>query len=58
MLKKLPSVTKQVHSKDLNILLEKKYSELLPLWMPMQVEWVNSVYSTFKDYTKFMIIMH
>ena len=58
MTKKLPSVAKQVRSKDLNILLEKKYSELLPLWMPMQVEWVNNVYSTFKDYTKFMIIMH
>ena len=58
MPKKLPKITKQVRSEEINIILEKKYSEILPVWMPMQVEWLNGVYLTFKDYTKFMIIMH
>ena len=58
MLKNLPKITKQVRSEDLNNILEKRYSEISPVWMPMQVEWLNKVYLTFKDYTKFMIIIH
>ena len=54
----LPEVSKQIKSKDIFTIIEKRYSEIGPIWMPMQLEWLNSVYLTFNDYTKFMIIMH
>ena len=54
----LPEISKEIHSEDLMDIFEQRYSEISPVWMPMQVEWVNSVYRTFYDYDKFMIIMH
>lgn len=54
----LPEISRQIKSKDIFTIIEKRYSEIGPIWMPMQLEWVNSVYLTFNDYTKFMIIMH
>ena len=54
----LPEISKQIKSKDIFTIIEKRYSEIGPIWMPMQLEWLNSVYLTFNDYTKFMIIMH
>ena len=54
----LPEVSRQIKSKDIFTIIEKRYSEIGPIWMPMQLEWLNSVYLTFNDYTKFMIIMH
>ena len=57
MLKTLPEISKKVDSEDLLNIFEERYSEISPVWMPMQVEWINSVYRTFYDYDKFMIIM-
>ena len=54
----LPEISKEIHSEDLMDIFEQRYSEISPVWMPMQVEWINSVYRTFYDYDKFMIIMH
>lgn len=54
----LPEISRQIKSKDIFTIIEKRYSEIGPIWMPMQLEWLNSVYLTFNDYTKFMIIMH
>ena len=54
----LPEISRQIKSKDIYTIIEKRYSEIGPIWMPMQLEWLNSVYLTFNDYTKFMIIMH
>ncbi len=54
----LPEISRQIRSRDIFAILEKRYSEIGTVWMPMQLEWLNSVYLTFKDYTKFMIIMH
>ena len=54
----LPEISKEIHSEDLMDIFEQRYSEISPVWMPMQVEWINSVYRTFYDYEKFMIIMH
>ena len=54
----LPELSKQVRSEDLINIFEQRYSEISPVWMPMQVEWMNEVYKTFYDYEKFMIIIH
>ena len=54
----LPEISKEIHSEDLMDIFEQKYSEISPVWMPMQVEWMNSVYRAFYDYDKFMIIMY
>ena len=54
----LPDVSKQITSKEIFNLLELKYSEIAPVWMPLQVQWMNEAYRTFYDYEKFMIVMH
>ena len=58
MHKALPEIKKQIHIEDLVNIFEERYSEISPIWMPMQLEWLNNVYRTFHDYEKFMIIMH
>jgi len=54
----LPDVSKQITSNEIFNLLELKYSEIAPVWMPLQVQWMNEAYRTFNDYEKFMIVMH
>ena len=58
MNKILPEVSKQIRIKDILSILEKNYSEILPIWVPMQTQWLNRLYKTFYDYDKFMIIIH
>ena len=58
MFQSLPDISKQIRSEDLINIFEQRYSEISPVWMPMQMEWVNNVYKTFYDYEKFLIIMH
>ena len=58
MPKKLPEISKQVRSEDIRQVIEKKFVEILPIWIPLQLAWINNVYRTFHDYEKFMIIMH
>ena len=54
----LPDVSKQITSNEIFNLLELKYSEIAPVWMPLQLQWMNAAYRTFNDYEKFMIVMH
>ena len=58
MLKTVPKVSKQILNKDILSILEKNYSEIVPIWIPMQTRWMNNLYRTFYDYDKFMIIIH
>ncbi|MDB9759346.1 DeoR family transcriptional regulator [Candidatus Pelagibacter sp.] len=58
MSKLLPEISKQIHSKDIREVIEKNFVSIIPVWGPLQLAWVNSVYRTFQDYEKFMIIMH
>ena len=53
----LPELSKQVRSEDIFNLFVDRYAEIIPQWMPLQVEWMNSLYRTFQDPEKFMIIM-
>ena len=53
----LPDVSKQISSDDIETLMEKNFATIMPVWTPLQLEWINNVYRTFRDYEKFMIIM-
>jgi len=58
MIKILPDVSKQIRSKEILNIFKKNYSEIVPVWVPMQTQWMNTLYKTFNDYDKFMIIIH
>jgi hypothetical protein len=54
----LPKISKQILSKDIHYTLSKNFTTIQPIWVPMQMRWMNNVYRTFHDYEKFMIIMY
>ena len=58
MSKKLPEISKQIRSEDIRAVIEKNFVSIMPVWVPLQLTWLNNVYKTFHDYEKFMIIMH
>ena len=58
MSKFLPELSKQIHSEVIREVIEKNYASIIPVWAPLQLTWVNSVYRTFYDYEKYMIIMY
>ena len=37
--------------------MQSKYSTLGPLWANYQLQWLNEIYATFKDHSKFLIII-
>ena len=53
----LPKISKQILSKDIHYTLSKNFTSIQPLWVPIQMRWMNNLYRTFHDYEKFMIIM-
>jgi len=58
MSKFLPELSKQIHSEVIREVIEKNYVSIIPVWAPLQLTWVNSVYRTFHDYEKYMIVMY
>ena len=54
----LPKISKQVLSKNIHYTLSKNFTSIQPLWVPIQMRWMNNLYRTFHDYEKFMIIMY
>jgi hypothetical protein len=58
MSQEIPKISKQIRSEDIKDLLDKNFVSIMPVWVPLQLEWINSVYRTFYDYEKFMVIMH
>ena len=58
MSKILPEISKQIRSEDIREVIEKNFVSIIPVWAPLQLAWINNVYRTFRDYEKFMIIMH
>lgn len=59
MSNRLPEFSKLIiRSSDINTIIDEKYAEIVPIWMPLQVEWLNGVYKTFNDPEKFLIVMH
>jgi hypothetical protein len=58
MVTKLSEFSKLLRASDVNSIIDKKYAKIIPIWMPLQIEWLNGIYRTFKDPEKFLIIMH
>ena len=54
----LPKISKQILSKDIHYTLSKNFTTIQPIWVPMQMRWMNNLYRTFHDYEKFMIIIY
>ena len=58
MSKFLPELSKQIHSEVIGEVIEKNYVSIIPVWIPLQLTWINNVYRTFHDYEKYMIVMY
>ena len=58
MLITLPKISNQIFSKDILNTINKNYTTVQPIWVPIQMEWTNNLYRTFYDYEKFMIVMY
>jgi len=54
----LPKISKEIFSKDIHYILSKNFTSIQPIWLPIQMRWMNNVYRTFHDYEKFMIILY
>ena len=50
----VPEISKQIYPNDIRDILENKYDVLGPLWVGIQLEWMNDVYVSFKDHEKFI----
>ena len=55
---KIPEISKQIRSEDIREVIEKNFASITPVWVPLQMAWMNNVYRTFHDYEKFMIVMY
>ena len=53
----IPEISKQTYKENTLTVLENKYSTLGPIWVNYQMEWMNGVYSSFKDHDKFLIVI-
>tara|TARA_B100000787_G_scaffold156117_1_gene132026 strand:+ start:1040 stop:2047 length:1008 start_codon:yes stop_codon:yes gene_type:complete len=51
-------ISKQLRREQLMIIFEKNYDAVSPLWSHHQLEWINSVYRTYKDHDKYMIVLY
>ena len=58
MLLTLPKISNQIFSKDILYTINKNYTTVQPIWVPIQMEWTNNLYRTFYDYEKFMIVIY
>ena len=55
---KIPDISREIDNKDIYNLLESEYSTLGPIWVNSQMEWMNGIYSSFKDHDKFLIVIY
>ena len=53
----LPKISEQLYKEDILGVIESKYSTLGSVWLSHQMEWMNGVYSSFKDHDKFLILI-
>jgi len=58
MEKSLPDLSKQIYQKDVEDVLFNEYSEIGPQWTMHQLEWTNTIYQSFKDHDKFLIVIY
>ena len=55
---KIPQISKQIYNHQALNVLESNYSAIGPQWTVHQMEWVNSIYSAFKDHDKYLIVIY
>ena len=58
MKKNLPLISKQIYTQDVLNLLQDNYGVIGTKWTTHQMDWVNGIYSSFKDHDKFLIIIY
>jgi len=54
----LPKISKQILTRDIYYTISKNFTSIQPIWVPIQMRWMNNLYRTFHDYEKFMIIIY
>ena len=54
----IPEISNQIYSEDLSKILEKNYPIIGPIWITHQTEWFNSIYASFKNHDKFLILIY
>ena len=54
----IPEISQQIYKEDLTKILEKNYPVIGPLWVTDQMEWLNSVYPSFRNHDKFLILIY
>jgi len=54
----ISKTSKQINRKDILSVLENNYSIIGPLWISHQMDWENSIYASYKDHDKFLIIIY
>ena len=53
----IPDISKQIYKEDILSVIDKKYSTLGPMWVNQQREWKNTIYASFKDHDKYLILI-
>ena len=53
----IPDISKQIFKEEIFSVLQNKYSSIGPMWVSNQMEWFNTIYETFKDHDKFLIVI-
>jgi len=54
----IPKISKQIYSQEtLNVLINQ-YADIGPQWTVHQLEWTNTIYQSFKDHDKFLIVIY
>ena len=54
----IPDISKQIYKEDTLNVLVNNYAIIGPQWTAHQMEWANSIYASFKDPNKFLIIIY
>jgi len=58
MNKNFPDISKQIYERNVIDVLFNEYSDIGPQWTMHQMEWTNTIYQSFKDHDKFLIIIY
>ena len=53
----IPDISKQIYKEDILNVFDKKYSTLGSMWVNQQMQWNNSIYASFKNHDKYLILI-
>ena len=54
----ISKTSKKINREDILSVLKSNYSTIGPLWISHQMDWKNSIYESYKDHDKFLIIAY